>query len=329
MLHSIKKRVARVSHTVEMQAEIESYQSLLRKVRSNLAESVAEASIANKLWLKQVQQQRTFSNTFNEGYVPFSAADETAKVASDFAAGSRERYDRFVRETMPETAPFHRMEESVRRYMNEIDEVELLCPGLLEAKAEVERYGSKVDGLAKKKGVQEKTSRNLSKQEASQASYDALSNSVLDRQKATYGKAPMVSQMALVSFWEGQRCQLQIMQDTMRETSAFSEKHAKALADVDVAAITPAAGSAVVAAPPSPAQPEAGATVPATVEVEKAERIIPEPVKQNAAEPVKSVPAEKPTLGGDKGKHGKKGKSTEAAPTGRRFGKALSFRRKS
>jgi hypothetical protein len=84
--------------------------------------------------------QRSFAVSFQQGYVPSSDEDLTAKVAEEFAEGSTERYDRFVRETSPDLTAYHRMQAMVRRYVSEIEEVEALYPGLLSAKSEVDRY---------------------------------------------------------------------------------------------------------------------------------------------------------------------------------------------
>lgn len=53
--------------------------------------------------------------------------------------------------------------------------------------------------------------------------------------------------MALVSYWEAQRHQLEIMQTSLSRTSAYSSTHVKDLGDVDIATLAlPSAPTHVV-----------------------------------------------------------------------------------
>lgn len=187
MLHSLKKRVAKATHKVEMQAEVDQYKGLLERVKKNLMTASKNMDDSNRLWMQHMMMNRSFSTSFVEGYVPQTqgdSVDETQVVAQEFERGSNDRYDRYVRETSPERTKYHRIHTSIRQYIKEIDEVEALYPDLVSAKSESDRYQSKMDSLEKsKKAADDRKTRNLAKQDANREKYNAMARHVLEVQK--------------------------------------------------------------------------------------------------------------------------------------------------
>lgn len=205
MLHSLKKKVAKATHKVEMQAEVDQYKALLEQVKKNLTTASKNMDQSNKLWMQHMMTNRSFSSSFAEGYVPQTQGDtidETQLIAQEFERGSNERYDRYVRETSPERAQYHRIHASIRTYLKEIEEVEALYPGLVSAKSESDRYQSKMDSLEKsKKAADEKKTRNLAKQDANREKYHAMARHVLEVQKGTVSPYVHVTLSADFPYW--------------------------------------------------------------------------------------------------------------------------------
>lgn len=116
--------------------------------------------------------------------MPFGDKDETHRVAKEFASGSNERHDRFVRETSTEKTSYHRMQAQIRKYIEEIEALERSYPALYAAKSEVDRYQSKVETLAEKVGTaEEKKHRNVDKHSSNMDEYKSQLASMLAAQK--------------------------------------------------------------------------------------------------------------------------------------------------
>jgi hypothetical protein len=166
----------------------------------------------NNALTRQVIEQRSFSEKFADGY-PI-AHDETHATAVDFKNGINEVYDYYVRQTSPEVASYHRMQNQVKAYLKEITEVEGMYAALTEVRAETSRYQNKVDALhASKKQNCVKKTWNIHKLDAQREKLDWQSTAEIVAQKRAFAKAPIVHKLALCAYWIAYRTHMRVMKN--------------------------------------------------------------------------------------------------------------------
>lgn len=241
MLHNFKKIFAKTtapSRGINPGAEYLDYKDRLATIKKNLIYINKTMDDALRNWGVLMIEQRSFSQRFSEGY-PISG-DETDEHAKDFYAGSQTVYDHFLRNTSPETASYHRMHAQLKLFIKEISEVESLYGPLVEAKSESERYQAKVDSIDRSKRNNElKKARNLQKMDQEKLRLVEMTNQVVNAQKVTYAKAPVVYKAALCAYWSAHEKHTQVLMESMEKTSAFVRDSEVELAALDVSQLSP------------------------------------------------------------------------------------------
>lgn len=236
MLHTFKKKVAKATaptRGVTPGSEFLDYQQRLATVKKNLMYTDTAMDNAVKNWTEQMIEQRSFSERFSEGY-PISG-DDTDRVAKEFAEGSQNLYDHFVRTTSPESASYYKMHMELKSYIKEIGAIEAMYSPLVEAKSESDRYQNKVDTLERAKKTNDlKKSRNLAKMDSEKQKLAQLTAEVVSSQKKTYAKAPIVYKAALCAYWSANETHIRIMMKSMEKTAEFARETEIELAGLDV-----------------------------------------------------------------------------------------------
>lgn len=237
MLHQIKRKVARVQQPLRgagANAEFLSYKQRLGSIKSSLKYTSAMLDSANRGWILQMQQQRSFSERFHESYP--SPGDDTYKVAAEFAEGSQELYDKFTRETCDDMAAYANIHAQVVAYINEIEEVESVYAKLADAKSEAARYQSKLDAMERsKKGPDDhKKSRNLAKMDDQKGTYKVLLADTVKAQKKTYSKHPVLFKAALTSYWLSHEKHVTLLVQSLEKTADFARQAEAEMKDLDI-----------------------------------------------------------------------------------------------
>lgn len=240
MFHALKKKRAQrtaAKRGVIPSAEFLDYKQRLEGVKRNMELVDTNLTEANANWSRYMIEQRSFSEKFVEGYP--NSADDTHRIAGEFADGSRALYDYFVRYTTPEIAEYHRMHDQVKAYIAEINEVEAMYPGVLEARSETARYQDKVDSIetSKKESKTKKKFRNVQKMDNEREKYEELTCSVIVAQKKTYAKAPIVHKIGLCAYWLSNEIHVTMATKSLEKTAEFARTNTPELSRITVAAL--------------------------------------------------------------------------------------------
>jgi hypothetical protein len=237
MMHRVKKSFHKVTAPradVLPSAEFLDYQQKLDAVKRNLTLLDSKITETNNTMTRQMIEQRSFSEKFAEGYPV--ALDETHAIAVEFKNEIGDVYDYFVRQTSPEVASHHRMQNELKAYLKEVAEVELMYRELTDARAETSRYQKKVDAIhTSRKHTDVKKTRNIQKLDAQREKLDRLTASVITAQRRTFAKAPMVHKLALCAFWVSYRTHMQVMMRSLEKTEAFATAHEEEMGNLNIA----------------------------------------------------------------------------------------------
>lgn len=242
MLHVLKKKTAATtasSRGVCPTAEFTQMKQKLALVKRNLVYTDKKMMDADLMWRKQLAAQRSFSEDFCDGYVPLDGVvDDTQEVMIEFARGATERYDHFIRAAKKEDEAFTKMRREVAKYVAEVREVEGRYSEIVEAKSEVARYQSKVDWIELRKNVNDgKKTRNLVKLDIEREFYKELAAEIVERQKATYGKASVCHRMALCAYWAAHSKHVDVLSTTMEKTAEWAKDVEGEMASIDIGAL--------------------------------------------------------------------------------------------
>lgn len=239
MFHAIKKKVAKHSASkrgVVPSAEFLDYKQRLETVKRNMELVDTKLTEANLGWSKRMIDQRSFSESFVEGYP--NGTDETHAIAQEFAQGSRDLYDYFLRFTTPEMAEYHRLHDQVKVYIGELKALEETYPKVTEAKSESVRYQDKVDSLeTSKKRNESKKVRNVQKLDNERERYEDLTRTVIAAQKKAFAKAPIVHKIGLCAYWLANDVHITIAMKSLERTADFARANASELSKINVAAL--------------------------------------------------------------------------------------------
>ena len=185
MFHTVKKTLSRVKEPLlsPPNAEFSDYRQRLSSIKASLRYTSNSLTSANRGWIIQMQQQRAFSHRFQHAYP--STHDDIYAVAAQFAEGSQSLYEKFTREEADKNS-HAQIQAQVDKYIVQIEKVEAMYGKLISAKAEMDRYQNKLDGLerATRKIDDEKKNRNATKLDRHKQIYDELLQQVLEKAEA-------------------------------------------------------------------------------------------------------------------------------------------------
>lgn len=239
MLHIVKKQVARVQQPLSKNApnaEFADLKQRLTSIKNALKYTSAMLTDSNRTWVKLMQQQRLFSERFQEAYP--STRDDTYAVATDFAIGSQNLYDKFTREASDDVAVYHHIHRQVLLYIKEIETVEAVYSKLAQAKSEACRYQAKLDSMERSRRPMDesKKTRNLQKMDNEKDVYKKLLRDTVDQQKVTYSKYPIVFKAALTSYWLNHEKHVSLLVQSLEKTQEFAKKNEKEMKELDITA---------------------------------------------------------------------------------------------
>lgn len=237
MLHLIKKHFARAQQPIRRTSPNAEYADLrqrLSSIKFSLKYTSDMLSTANRIWVKQMQQQRQFSERFYESYP--TTTDETYIVAQDFAEGSQALYDKFTRDTTEDILVAQQIHDQVLLYIGEIEQVESLYGKLQGARSEADRYQAKLDALERSKRPIDpaKKQRNLQKMDTEKNAYKAILKETVAAQKAVYAKHPIIFKAALTSYWLSHEKHVTLLVQSLEKTQEFARKSEVEMRNLDI-----------------------------------------------------------------------------------------------
>lgn len=239
MFHTVKKKIGKAQGTVRgaPNAEFLTRKMQLSNIKHSLKYTSAMLDSANRSWIRQMQDQRNFSDRFFEAYP--TSGDEVHLVAARFAEGSQKLYDSFLREQDSDVKAYQNIHEQVKAYIKEIEAVEKLYGPLIEARSEADRYQNKIDHLerSKKQVDPSKKDRNLQKMDKEKESYKELLADVVAQQNKVYAKHTVVFKAALVSYWLSHEKHVTLMVKSLEDTQSFALTNAAEMGKLDIATL--------------------------------------------------------------------------------------------
>ena len=241
MLHAVKKQISRAKQPIfsPPNAEFADYKQRLVSIKQSLKYTSVMLTSANRGWILQMQQQRLFSDRFYEAYP--TTHDDVHAVAEQFANGSQKLYDKFTRENSEDLDTFRRIHHQVLVYIKEIEALEKTYGKLASAKAEATRYQEKLDSMERgRKPIDaSKKDRNLQKMDRYKEQYKQLLQSIIENQKKTYAKHPIVFKAALTSYWLNHEKHVNMLVESLEATQQFARKHASEMKELDITTFEP------------------------------------------------------------------------------------------
>lgn len=242
MLHVIKKQLALLQeplvNTVP-NGEFADLRQRLSAIKASLKYTSSMLSSTDRLWILQMQQQRQFSERFHESYP--STHDDTYVIAKEFAEGSQALYDKFTRDGAKTSATYAHIFHQIITYIREIEEVESEYSKLTAAKAETNRYQSKLDAMERsRKPVRvEKKQRNLQKMDTQREMYRVLLKTIVEKQKHIYGKHPIVFKASLTAFWLNHERHVTALVESLDKTARFAKDSEEEMKKLDITKYQP------------------------------------------------------------------------------------------
>lgn len=242
MLHVVKRQFALLKeplvNTVP-NGEFSDLRQRLTAIKTALKYTSCMLTSSNRIWVMQMQQQRQFSERFHESYP--SSQDDTYLVAQQFAEGSQALYDKFTRDIRTEGDVYLHIHKQVTLYIREIEELESTYSKLTAAKAETNRYQSKLDAMERSRRPvdQSKKVRNLQKMDTHREAYRSLLRTTVEEQKKTYAKHPIVFKAALTSYWISHEKHVTALVESLEKTQAFAKASEVEMADLDITTYQP------------------------------------------------------------------------------------------
>lgn len=243
MLHAIKRTLARAQEPItgSPNAEYAELKHRLHSIKAALLYTCKMFSSANRGWVIQMQEQRSFSERFFESYP--NREDEIHQVAKQFAEGSQNLYNQFTREPLSDITVYSSIQNQVEIYIREINRVEAMYSRLNDSKSEASRYQSKLDSIERnRRGIDEqKKLRNLQKMDHHKATYKALLADTIRAQKEAYGKHSVVFKAALTAYWLSHEKHVTQLVKSLENTQAFAKKAEAEMIALDIKNWVPAA----------------------------------------------------------------------------------------
>lgn len=242
MLHVIKKQIALLQEPLVNSVpngEFADLKQRLSAIKTALKYTSSMMSSTNRVWIMQMQQQRQFSERFHEAYP--STHDDTYLIAKEFAEGSQNLYDKFARDGEKTNGTYIHIHGELRKYVKEIEDVEAEYSKLSAAKAETNRYQAKLDAMERSRTApkKEKKQRNLQKMDTQREAYRALLKSVVQKQKQTYAKHPIMFKAALTGFWLNHEKHVTALIESLEKTAKFAKGAEEQMSKLDISRYQP------------------------------------------------------------------------------------------
>lgn len=271
MLHVIKKQIALLQEPIVNSVpngEFADLKQRLSAIKNALKYTSSMMQSTNRIWIMQMQQQRQFSERFHEAYP--STHDDTYLIAKDFADGSQTLYDKFSRDGEKTNATYVHIHEELKKYVREIEDVEAEYSKLTGAKAETNRYQAKLDAMERSRNEpkREKKQRNLQKMDTHREAYRALLKSVVQKQKHTYAKHPIMFKAALTGFWLNHEKHVTALIESLEKTANFAKGAEEQMRKLDISTYKPerlerlCSIDSILMPPPSSEQRSASIAIP-------------------------------------------------------------------
>lgn len=186
-----------------------------------------------------MQEQRLFSQRFQQSYP--SPHDNIYAIATEFASGSQILYDKFTRDLTDDVTVHLRIQKQVDKYIKEIDQLERKYTKLVSTKSEMDRYQSKLDSMERstRRVDQSKKNRNLQKLDRNKEGYSVMLATILDQQKNTYAKHPVVFKAALTAYWLNHEKHVSLLVQSLESTQQFAKLHENDMKKLDIDTYTP------------------------------------------------------------------------------------------
>lgn len=241
-MHAFKKHLALLQEPLVNNVpngEFADLKQRLTTIKNALKYTASIMTSTNRVWIMQMQQQRQFSERFHESYP--STHDDTYIIAREFAEGSQKLYDKFARDGDKTNGTYMHIFGELKKYVKEIEDVEAEYSKLTAAKAETNRYQAKLDAMERSRSPpnREKKQRNLHKMDNQREIYRGLLKSVVQRQKHTYAKHPIMFKAALTGFWLNHEKHVTALIESLDKTAKFAKGAEEQMSKLDIAKYQP------------------------------------------------------------------------------------------
>lgn len=242
MLHLIKKRIARLQQPLVNNVPNGEYADMrqrLSSIKAALKYTLSMLNSSNRIWILQIQQQRQFSERFHDAYP--STQDDTYIVAKHFADESQALYDKFVRDVNENAAVYLHIHSQIKTYISEIEAIEAQYGGLVAAKTETGRYQAKLDAMERGRRAVDpsRRQRNIQKLDTIREEYRRALRNIVEAQKKTYAKHPVVFKAALTAYWLSHEKHVNALVQSLEKTQSFANAYESEMKALDVTNLKP------------------------------------------------------------------------------------------
>lgn len=249
MLHKVKKSVATMSPHVVDNAEVQEYKHRLDGATKALTYGLQVMAATEKNWTTLVGSNFVgFSDRFATLYPD---DDALRAVAKNTATSSMQLMKAFTARTEATGSDPRKMEEQVKAYLAEIEEVDReVKTSLQSAKIELDMYAKKMSSLQAKTGNHRdegKIGRNLEKYDSARQEYENSVAAVVVKQKAVWDKRQLAFSALFVGYFTQQSTAVTHCASVLSGTFAFADANRENLVALNMAT---AAGAVPLIVPP-------------------------------------------------------------------------------
>ncbi|GAB0497678.1 hypothetical protein MMPV_009015 [Pyropia vietnamensis] len=249
MLHKVKKSVATMSPHVVDNAEVQEYKHRLDGATKALTYGLQVMAATEKNWTTLVGSNFVgFSDRFATLYPD---DDPLRAVAKNTATSSMQLMKAFTARTEATGSDPRKMEEKVKAYLAEIEEVDReVKTSLQSAKIELDMYAKKMSSLQAKTGShrdESKIGRNLEKYDTARQEYENSVAAVVVKQKAVWDKRQLAFSALFVAYFTQQSTAVAHCASVLSGTFAFADANRENLVSLNMAT---ASGAVPLVVPP-------------------------------------------------------------------------------